>query len=119
MGTGPLQVACDLEREPRTFQAQRLELEVNGRGQFFRRALSLDRQRASRLAIALVRLAGRALQRGKPLSACINETKLLCMARSGGVELIDRHIVFASGSAQREQPLLDSFELMGIIMPRV
>ncbi len=51
------------------------------------------------------------LQRREPLGAGIDQRQVAFVAARQRRELVDRYIIFAAGRAQREQPLLDAFEL--------
>ncbi len=99
----------------RPFELERLELGIDRLVELLRRAPPRRRQRLRRGAIARQSLCGFALQRGEPLGAGIDQSEIAFVAVGQRGKLVDRHIVFASGGAQREQALLDALEFLRIV----
>ena len=72
-------------------------------------------QRLRRRAIAGSRLSASRSSVGEPLGAGVDQGEIAVVAAGERGKLVDRHIVLASGGAQREQPLLDPIELGRVV----
>ena len=99
----------------RALELERLQFGIDRLVEFLRGAPARRRQRFRRGAIARRRLLRLALQRGEPLGAGIDQGEVAVVAVRQRGELVDRHIVFAPGGAQREQALLDALQLGRIV----
>ncbi len=105
----------DRGREPRLLELERLELGVHRLVEGFRDLPAPFRKFCRRRRIALGRGVRLLLQRGEPRRTGIDQREVRRIARGERGKLVDRRHVFAAGSAQREQPLLDALELVGIV----
>ncbi len=65
---------------------------------------------------ALSACGGGRFQRLQLLLAGIDQADVVAIALRQRREIVDRHVVFAAGGAQREQPLLDALELGRIVI---
>ena len=107
--------ALDFGGECRPLELERLQLGIDRLVELLSGASACDGQRLRRRAIARSRCFRFALQRGEPLGAGIDQGEIAIVAVRQRGELVDRHIVFASGGAQREQTLLDPIELGRVV----
>ena len=107
--------AVDLGGEFRPLELQRLELGIYRLVELLRGASPRRRQRLRRRAIARGRLLRLALQRAEPLGAGVDQGEIAVVAAGERGKLVDRHVIFASGGAQREQALLDPIKLGRVV----
>ena len=103
-------------RELRALELERLELGVDRLVELLRGAAARRRQRLRGLAIARRRRARFLFQRDEAFGAGVDQRQVALVAAGERGKLVDRRVVFAPGGAQREQALLDAFELARIVV---
>ena len=114
MRTGRRGVAGDLGREAGALELERLEFRIHRLVELDGALTAALGQVGGGLFVTLRSRARLGIERREPLGPGIDEREVGGMARGKRGELVDRHIVFARGRAQRKQPLLDALELARI-----
>ena len=77
---------------------------------------ALVRQRSRCFVVARIGRVRRGLERGQALGARVDEGEVGGITAGERIEPLDRHVELSRRRAQREQALLDSFELTGIVL---
>ena len=114
--SGPSFSLDDFGRELRALELERLQFGIHRLVELLRGASARRRQGFGGGAIARRRFLRFALELCQLLGAGIDQREFGIVTLRQRGEIIDRHIVFAPGGAQREQAFLDALELLRIVI---